>query len=119
MGSGGVGGRRYQAAAVLLTYMAVSLAAVPIALSVHMKQRSAEQHAQVSGSAAVDAPKMNPAKAIGMLALIGLASPFLGLANPVQGIIGLIILFVGIRIAWKITAGRQVSILGPLRDGAP
>jgi hypothetical protein len=119
LGSGGVGGRRYQVAAVLLTYMAVSLAAVPIAISIHMKQRSAEQHAQVSGSAAVDAPKMNPAKAIGVLVLIGLASPFLGLANPAHGIIGLIILFVGIRIAWKITAGRQVSIKGPLSDGAP
>jgi len=54
-GSGGVGGRRYQMAAVLLTYIAVSLAAVPIAISVHMKQKSVQQHAQVSGSAAVDA----------------------------------------------------------------
>ena len=35
MGSRGVGGRRYQVAAVLLTYVAVSLAAVPIALSAH------------------------------------------------------------------------------------
>ncbi len=32
-GSGGVGGRRYQVAAVLLTYIAVSMAAVPIAIS--------------------------------------------------------------------------------------
>src|SRR5882724_11781000 len=32
-GSGGIGGRRYQMAAVLLTYIAVSLAAVPTALS--------------------------------------------------------------------------------------
>lgn len=39
-GSGGVGGRRYQVVAVLLTYMAVSLAAVPIAISAHMKARS-------------------------------------------------------------------------------
>src|SRR5262249_44696863 len=30
MGSGGVGGRRYQIAAVLLTYIAVSLAFIPI-----------------------------------------------------------------------------------------
>ena len=119
LGSGGLGGRRYQVAAVLLTYMAVSLAAVPIAISQHMKQRSAQLHAQVSGSVAVDAPKMSPAKAIGVLALIGLASPFLELANPAHGIIGLIILFVGIRIAWKITVGRQVNILGPLSDAAP
>ena len=124
-GSGGLGGRRYQIAAVLLTYMAVSLAAVPIALSQHMKQRSAQQHAQVGDSSmsgapqAVSPPKMSAAKAVGVLALIGLASPFLDLSNPAHGIIGLIILFVGIRIAWKITAGKTVNIVGPQHDPAP
>jgi hypothetical protein len=117
MGSGGLGGRRYQIAAVLLTYMAVSLAAVPIAIS-QMKQRSAQQHAQVSGSATANAPKMSPAKALATLALVGLASPFLALADPAHGIIGLIILFVGIRIAWRIAAGRPVTILGPLNEPA-
>src|ERR1700722_19032193 len=90
MGSGGLGGRRYQVAAVLLTYIAVSLAAVPMAIS-HMKQRSAQQHAQVSGSATADAPKVSPAKAVATLTLLGLASPFLDLADPAHGIIGLII----------------------------
>ncbi len=42
-GSGGVGGRRYQVAAVLLTYIAVSMAALPIAISHHMKQNSSQQ----------------------------------------------------------------------------
>jgi hypothetical protein len=122
-GSGGTGGRRYQMAAVLLTYIAVSLAAVPIAISQHIKQqhikqRSVQQHAQESGSAAVDTPKMSPVKAVGVLALLGLASPFLELSDPAHGIIGLIILFVGIRIAWKITAGRPVNILGPISSEA-
>jgi hypothetical protein len=115
-GSGGIGGRRYQMAAVLLTYIAVSLAAVPIAVSQHMKQRSVQQQAQVSGAAPVDAPKVSPVKAVGILALLGLASPFLELSDPAHGIIGLIILFVGIRIAWKITAGRPVNILGPISE---
>jgi hypothetical protein len=125
LGSGGLGGRRYQIAAVLLTYMAVSLAAVPIALSHHMKQKSAQQQAQVSESssagspATVSPPKMSPAKAVGVLALIGLASPFLDLSNPTHGIIGLIILFVGIRIAWKITAGKTVNIVGPQHASVP
>src|SRR5580698_4363161 len=35
MGSKGRGGRRYQVAALVLTYMAVSLSAVPIAVSQH------------------------------------------------------------------------------------
>jgi hypothetical protein len=114
MGSGGVGGRRYQVAAVLLTYMAVSLAAVPMALSQQMKHRSGQQHSQAGDSAANSSPKMSPARAVGVLTLIGLASPFLALSNPVQGIIGLIILFVGIQIAWKITAARPLTILGPI-----
>lgn len=118
-GSGGIGGRRYQMAAVLLTYIAVSLSAVPIAISQHMKQRTLQQHAQVSGDCAVNAPKMSPVKVVGTLALLGLASPFLELSDPAHGIIGLIILFVGIRIAWKITAGRPLSIVGPISEAVP
>ncbi|MGD0493218.1 MAG: hypothetical protein ABSC32_16905 [Steroidobacteraceae bacterium] len=118
MGSGGLGGRRYQIAAVLLTYIAVSLSAVPIALSQHLKQRSAQAHMQVTDSTSAS-PKPGLAKAIGMWALIGLTSPFLALSNPTQGLIGLVILFVGIRIAWRMTAGKQVIILGPLGEASP
>jgi hypothetical protein len=117
-GSGGIGGRRYQIAAVILTYMAVSLSAVPIALSLHMKQKSAQQQAQVANPAAPEAPKptMGFGRALGTLTLIGLASPFLALSNPGQGAIGLVILFVGLRIAWRLTAGRPVNIVGPLSE---
>ena len=61
-------------------------------------------------------PKMGAAKAVGILALLGLASPFLDLADPMHGLIGLIILFVGLRIAWKLTAGKPVEIIGPIHD---
>src|SRR5262249_38617028 len=40
MGSAGVGGRRYQIMAVVLTYAAVSLSAVPIALSQFSKNKN-------------------------------------------------------------------------------
>ncbi len=93
LGSKGIGGRRYQIAAVILTYAAVSIAAVPIAISYHKPSMGA---------------------ALLQLLMIGLASPFLELQDPMHGIIGLIILIVGIRIAWKITAGsRGVNIQGP------
>lgn len=118
-GSGGIGGRRYQIAAVLLTYMAVSLAAVPIAISQQLKQRSAQQQAQASDSASVSQPKVRPFKALGVLTMIGLASPFLDLADPAHGVIGLIILFVGIRIAWRLTAGKAVDIIGPIDEPVP
>ena len=126
LGSKGIGGRRYQIAAVLLTYAAVSMAAIPIYIHAAMqhngtsgsqaKQIAPNQQDSESASKAQDqqAPKMNLAAAIGYLALVGLASPFLELQNPVFGIIGLVILLVGIRIAWRMTAGTsQLEIFGP------
>jgi uncharacterized protein (DUF983 family) len=142
-GSNGIGGRRYQIAAVALTYAAVSLAAVPISISQFIKnekerKQNAVRHLQAppapSGQAATapdDAstsesaaesepvsskPKQSFGAAIGMLALNGLASPFLELQDPVHGIIGLVILVVGIRIAWRLTAGTKVDILGPFNQ---
>jgi hypothetical protein len=117
-GSRGVGGRRYQVLAVLLTYVAVSMAAVPIAISQQMKQKSAQQRAQASDPTIVAEPTMRSVKALGVLALVGLASPFLDLSNPAHGVIGLVILFVGIRIAWRLTAGNAVNITGPINDTA-
>lgn len=94
MGSGGVGGRRYQVVAVLLTYFAVSMSAVPIAI-----QQAG--HVAISGKAAAE------------LALAGIASPILELRDPVHGLIGLIILFVGIRFAWRLTAAPTLNVSGP------
>src|ERR1700683_5139779 len=50
LGSRGVGGRRYQLAAVLLTYLAVSMAAVPIAI--HQLRQQHQVQAQSSTAAA-------------------------------------------------------------------
>ncbi|HLY99092.1 MAG TPA: hypothetical protein VKT33_08500 [Candidatus Angelobacter sp.] len=132
LGSKGVGGRHYQIAAVLLTYAAVSLSAVPIALAQIAKHRnhapshqtqiqpsssptsnSAEQPAspeQTSADAPAAKAESHPSRPdlgtmIGKLFFIGLASPFLELQDGFNGVIGLVILFVGIRIAWKMTAG--------------
>jgi len=45
--------------------------------------------------------------------LLGIASPLLELQDPVHGLIGLVILFVGIRFAWRFTAGRTLAVSGP------
>jgi hypothetical protein len=134
MGSGGLGGRRYQIAAVLLTYFAVSMSAIPIGISVVMKERQAKQ---VSGnSSATSSPGSESVRGnskdpetkaidkdessgpgvlhfIGTLLFYGLASPFLELQNPINGVLGVIILIVGIRIAWRLTASPPLEILGP------
>src|SRR5690242_12951566 len=102
LGSGGVGGRRYQIVAVLLTYLAVSMSAVPIALYESGKHSSDAQQpaSRVQPSIEVrptDAPAqpnsaqpgepMTLGHAIGVLALLGIASPFLELEDPAHGII--------------------------------
>jgi uncharacterized membrane protein len=58
---------------------------------------------------------MSPFAAIGLLALLGLASPFLELQDPFHGLIGLVILFVGIRFAWQQTGAPKIDIVGPFQ----
>jgi len=132
LGSKGIGGRRYQIAAVILTYAAVSLAAVPIAISYQLKAKSQtesvqpQQQQQSAGDAensqpdqTQPKPKLSFGAAILQLLVIGLASPFLELQDPLHGIIGLVILMVGIRIAWQITAGsRRANIDGPYENSS-
>jgi len=48
MGSRGNGGRRYQLAAVILTYAAVSMSAIPIAISQYANGKMAPPQAQVA-----------------------------------------------------------------------
>jgi predicted lipid-binding transport protein (Tim44 family) len=141
MGSKGVGGRRYQIAAALLTYGAVSMAAVPIYFSQINKEKPAkpsqaqtspsgepapapsDQNSAASGAEAASQPSsagkpgMNLAKALGLLVFVGLASPFLELQNPLNGALGLLILFIGMNIAWRLTAGPKIDILGPFTAG--
>lgn len=133
-GSNGVGGRRYQVAAVLLTYAAVSMAAIPIWIyyaEQHRPRQTEQQKLEAeqrqlekeSGQAPQEQtpepekPRMSLGTWLGRVALLGLASPFLELdGNLFWGAMGLVILFIGIKIAWKMTAGRPAQIFGPFHD---
>ncbi len=127
-GSNGLGGRRYQITAALLTYAAVSMAAIPIWIHYagQQKQRAPKHQQQLSGDqpdsssespaepeAAPAKPHVDRGKALLQLAFLGLASPFLELSDPLHGLIGLFILFIGIRIAWQTTHQRLPAIDGP------
>ena len=124
-GSHGLGGRRYQVAAVLLTYGAISLAAVPISISFALNHRQAQHNpaavspgtAESGGSGESAAPpsgeRTSPGALAGRLVLLGLASPFMNLRDPLQGAIWLFILFIGLRIAWQLTAGEPLGVEGP------
>ena len=95
-GSNGVGGIRYQIAAVALTYGAISLASIPIKI------------AELAPAQEVDWVSKLPE-----LAMWGIFSPFIELTSGLSGIIGLIILGAGIRFAWRITAARRLVVAGP------
>ena len=176
MGSRGVGSRRYQVTAVLFTYAAVTLSAVPISVGYQIRHepaalrqmpwqmsgdrgeramRAADADRQLQqefgnsaarplpprpgaakpaggpGSRTADSatsksdiaehgrvptsvpPRRNLAAAVGYVMLIGLASPLLQLQDPVHGIIGLVVLLVGICIAWRLTEAKPAEIVGP------
>jgi len=124
-GSNGVGGRRYQIIAVLLTYAAVSTAAIPIWIHYAGEHRHAEQKqtAQPQGDTLAGRDDTassggNVASALGILLMLGLASPFIEVfqGNPLSGFIGLVILFVGMRFAWRFTAGKPLEIFGPFEN---
>ena len=129
-GSNGVGGRRYQIVAVLLTYAAVSTAAIPIWIHYAgenkqskqtSQQQSSSQQASDSDRSQGSAPTEKPSFAAAMVTLLGLglASPFLEIgSDPLGGLIGLVILFVGMRFAWRFTTARAPDILGPI-DNSP
>jgi predicted lipid-binding transport protein (Tim44 family) len=134
-GSRGLGGRKYQITAVLLTYAAVSMASIPVAISQIMKVRNAGKRQAMQATAPQahsaqqeDQPpeqnsssgKIDVGALAGPLLVAGLTSPFMSLQNPVSGIIGLVILLVGIRIAWQQTAGSpRTEIAGPFSDRVP
>jgi hypothetical protein len=130
-GASGLGGRRYQIAAVLLTYAAISIAAVPIGISYAIKHaqkassgRTTAQptRANADNSAPTAAPSAkratNYGALLGQLLLLGLASPFMELQDPIHGVIGLFILFLGLRIAWQLTASQPLAVDGPYSASA-
>ena len=98
-GSGGLGGRPYQIAAVILTYLAIALAEIPIILW--------QLRARIpSGHILAAAMRLLP---------VGLESPILAMRSPIHGLINAVILFVGLQIAWRGTAATILAVEGPFR----
>ena len=139
-GSNGVGGRRYQIAAALLTYAAVSMAAVPIWIHFadekkqqrqtqqqkladeqrQLEQESGQRPSEPQPAPRAERPPVSLGTWLGRVALIGLASPFIQLrGNPFWGAMGLLILFFGMRIAWRIAQGKPFGIYGPFAPAPP
>jgi len=99
-GSNGVGGTRYQIVAVVLTYLAISMAAIPIAIGLVMKSGRT-----VDWGAHIDT-----------LLMLGIASPFMAIAR--GRVLTAIIVFVGLSIAFRLTAAKPMAVDGPFPVGA-
>jgi hypothetical protein len=146
-GTGGRGGLRFQILAVVLTYWAVGLAYTPLALKQmagNKKETSAGMLAADSGRGPTvgellgDSTQVAPnvgdstrtvsantvvrwsgrLKAIGALALLVFALPVLStLGSLPYGFITAVIIFIGVRQAWLMTAAPRLEISGPYKVG--
>ena len=86
--SEGVGGRQFQIAAVLLTYFAATCGRLlDMIWAIH----------RAGGGLGNVSPVL--------VLLYAVAGPFLRLSNPINGLLGLLILFFGLRTAWQLAAG--------------
>ena len=95
-GSGGVGGRRYQWAAVLLTYFAVSFAST-LDLLWALAQKG-------------HAPGEYIARHLFFVVVYSVLGPFLQLARLGYGLLGLLILFFGLQAAWRTAKGGPEAV---------
>jgi hypothetical protein len=123
-GSNGLGGMRYQIAAVALTYAAISFSAIPVGISYALHHRPTTVNKTASENPFPEDNQQQPTAApkreihvgplIGQLLFMGLASPFLAFTgNFGSAALGLFILFIGLRIAWTMNQARALNVDGP------
>lgn len=138
-GAGGRGGRRFQVLAVVLTYWAVGLAYTPLAFKGASDDRKVATawDSVASISAAPTTPALDTSnavsgelrdeangggsvlKAFGMLAALVFALPVMYVAQSMPGgILSALIIFIGLRQAWTMTASPRLEITGPYKVGA-
>lgn len=127
-GAGGRGGRRFQILAVALTYASVALAYTPIVVKQIIDDIDAKKTSAVSPAATAEAatPSAPPqmglgslALGLGMIALGALSLPILVIVGSLpSGLLSAIIIFVGMRQAWRMTAAPAFVVYGPYRVGS-
>jgi hypothetical protein len=82
----------------------------------HARQAAAKRSAAstVTADSTSAAPrKISPLGAILVLLLLFAAAPFFGLTTGVSGLISLLIIFIGLRQAWRLTGRSQILLMGP------
>jgi hypothetical protein len=119
-GARGLGGWRYQALAMVLTYVSITASYVPLVIK-GIVEVGAEKGAASSASSPDDVAKPRAEEksgtgavvlALGLVLGLAFAAPFLGGASNIMGIL---IIGIGLYEAWKIN--RRVPLSGPFRFG--
>jgi hypothetical protein len=134
IGTNGLGGRRCQIIAVVLTYLSITTSYLPLLIK-GMRDEVHNQAGATAGAAKGPQASSQQAQAkapeiqteeirkrpsvgtlfLGVAFLIGIAliSPFLGLMSGAGGIIGIAIIAFGLLQAWKQTARPPLVLAGP------
>jgi hypothetical protein len=121
-GTGGLGGRRFQVMALVLTYWSVGLAYLPLAMSGAQDQ---EQTAPAEAGAPAQPAATEPAEedvivagAVAVLFGLSLALPLLVIFGSLpSGLITAAIIGFGMQQAWRMTGVPPLAITGPYRIG--
>jgi hypothetical protein len=127
--SHGLGGRAQQVLAVVLTYFAITTSYIPVFIYESVRPPETFARPGVTQSGAADSqspgaparfrkPHVNFVSAIVMLLLLTAAAPFFSLSSGFSGIITLLLIFIGMRQAWKLTAQSRIPLMGPY-ESAP
>jgi hypothetical protein len=124
----GVPGRRFQVLSVTLTYLAVGLAYTPLAVQEILKKKEntvVVRHDSTTGTAvAEDSTKssagggsvaMAVIVAIALIVLLPILSIVMSLPS---GLISALIIFIGLRMAWRMTGGTLMQVTGPFKIGS-
>jgi hypothetical protein len=121
-GARGCRGRRFQILAVLLTYFSIGSSYVPLFIAEAREHRAAKIAA--SGNQPSSPHAVRPAAAVAglvfalvILTVLSLIAPFLELAGGFSGVIGLVIVFIGLRQAWHYARADEAPIMGPYTAG--
>jgi len=122
--------RACQVMAVILTYGAITTSYLPFFIAGAVKQMN--KQAKTKPAAAASVPTIKPkqmslgrafvAMIAGLLLLTGIAlvMPFIIIAQaPVSGLINLVIIFIGLSKAWRLTAPFSAPIDGPFQSSPP
>ena len=124
-GSRGLGGRPQQILAVVLTYFAITTSFIPVSIYQYVRNSSEARSRQAAPQTRADAPSVaeRPAEttagqAFIYLLLLAAAAPFLSLSSGFSGIISLVIIFIGLQRAWRLTGRTELPILGPYQAGS-